>query len=231
MKKNLFFWTTSYTGLRSENDGTVRPGSAQHQQDLRTQEWTRVLGEEGALPSQGEEGDGTKSSSVLCTPLGWMGASLPGPAAGGPAQVVVPPEPPIQPGHPTTQKSLGGPLSCQVRNTNPNWTQTQIKERHTQREGPSGPSRSLASRRDTFLWNSGTEALGPLWGLGVKKYGDSSLPAGSRQGRGRPDLNFFSSWFHIGPFPGAGAEAPPPPRPRAPPPAPGWAAAGGGRAG
>jgi len=88
------------------------------------------------------------------------------------------------------------PSSCQIKNTKPNWTQTQIKERHTRREGPVGPSRSLASQHDTFLCNSGTEALSPLWGVGVKKYRDSSLPVGSKQGKGRPNLN-FSFWFHI----------------------------------
>lgn len=54
--------------------------------------------------------------------------------------------------------------------------------------GLGGPSRSLASRRDTFLCNSGTRAQGPLWGIGVKKYGDYSLPVDSKQDRAGPNL-------------------------------------------
>lgn len=158
---------------------------------------------------------------MLCTPLGRTGAFLPERWF-----LRIPPNPASQgtpggrPPVPTTEKSLRNPLSCQMRNTNANWTQTHIKERHTQRAGPVGRSRSLASRRDTFLCNSGTEALGPLWGVGVKKYRDYSLPAGSTQGWGRPNLNFFSFWFRVGPFPGAPARRPRP-HPRAPPPSAG----------
>lgn len=75
-------------------------------------------------------------------------------------------------------------------------------ERHTRCEGPSGPSRPLASRRDTFLCNSGTGARGPLGGAGVKKkkkYRDCSLPVGpqARPGQTQSLTVFSHFWFHI----------------------------------
>lgn len=170
------------------------------------------------IPLKVREGDGPKSSSVLCAPLGQTGAFLPERWF----LRIPPPPPPSQPGHPW------GPASCS-HNTEvtqkppflpnkkhkPELDTNTIKERHTQRAGPVGRSRSLASRRDTFLCTSGTEALGPLWGVGVKKYRDCSLPAGCAQGWGRPNLNFFTFWFHVGPFPGARARPRGPPQPRA----------------
>lgn len=67
-------------------------------------------------------------------------------------------------------------------------------ERHTRCERPSGPSRPLASRRDTFLCNSGTGARGPLGGAGVKKKKNTETavsPWVPRQDRERPNLSQF----------------------------------------
>lgn len=194
MKEISFFGLHLTPRLRSENDGTAPPGSSPTPAGLADPGTdTRAGG--------GRERDQVLLLRALRTP-GAGGGFLPGQPCSpqGPCRTT----PASQLGHPWGASLLfpqhrghsEAPSSCQIKNTKPNWTQTQIKERHTRREGPVGPSRSLASQHDTFLCNSGTEALGPLWGVGVKKYRDSSLPVGSKQGRGRPNLN-FSFWFHV----------------------------------
>lgn len=92
------------------------------------------------IPLKVREGDGPKSSSVLCAPLGQTGAFLPErwflripPPPRRPASQGTPGgRPPV----PTTQKSLRNPLSCQIRNTNPNWTQTQSRRDTHNVQGP-----------------------------------------------------------------------------------------------
>lgn len=87
----------------------------------------------------------------------------------------------------------------------PNKRQSQSGHKHKSRRdihdvrGPEAPAGLWLPRRDTFLCNSGTGALGPLWGAGVKKYTDCSLPEGSqaRQGQTRSLTVFSHFWFHI----------------------------------
>lgn len=78
----------------------------------------------------------------------------------------------------------------QIKKTKPNWTQTQSR-RHPRCEGPRGPSRSLASRQDTFWYNSGTGARAPL-GNGSKKIWRLQCPW---ELPGRAGTNNLSQFF------------------------------------
>lgn len=70
MKEISFFGLHLIPSFRSENDGTALPGSSPTPAGLTDPGTdTRVGGGSGTY-SQGEEADGTKSSSVLCRPLG-----------------------------------------------------------------------------------------------------------------------------------------------------------------
>lgn len=214
--------TPSFRSLR--RTGPLSQAPARYQQDLRNPGVSCVgqegAGEGAARHSQGEEGDRTKQPCIFSQhpladgqfPPGSASRSLKGTSCWRAPPKLLPFQPdwgtpgaagPLFPRRvktPTQHKShIKASSTCQIKKkTKPNWTRTQIKERRTPCEGPR-PRRSLASRHDTFLCNSGTGALGPLWGAGVKKYRDYGLPVGSQAGQGRHNLSqfFYCFWVHI----------------------------------